>query len=190
MQNLNLFSLYTEILNKNKIDYLVTGSVASIAYGDPRLTHDIDLVLNLSEDQVDLFIAAFPPEQFYCPPKEVIKIELKRNLRGHFNLIHNETGFKADIYFIENDELQTWAFNNRQMLKIFDGTISIAPPEYVIVKKLEFYKEGKAQKHLTDINGLLSTSRDLINFDFLNKIILEKGFNELWRSVYDESKHT
>ena len=42
MQNLNLFSLYTEILNKNKIDYLVTGSVASIVYGEPRLTHDIE----------------------------------------------------------------------------------------------------------------------------------------------------
>jgi hypothetical protein len=186
MQNLNLFSLYTDLLNKNKIDYFVTGSVASIVYGEPRLTHDIDLVLNLLEDHVDLFMAAFPADQFYCPPKEVIKVELRRNLRGHLNLIHHETGFKADIYFVEKEELQIWAFKNRQTIKIYNSTISLAPPEYVIVKKLEFYEEGKDQKHLNDINGILSNSRDIINFKFLNKIILEKGLDKLWQSLSEE----
>ena len=186
MQDLNLFSLYTEILNKNEIDYLVTGSVASILYGEPRLTHDIDLVLNLSDNQVDLFIAAFPSNQFYCPPKEVIKIELNRNLRGHLNIIHQETGYKADIYFREKDDLMVWAFKNRQIIKIYGSSISIAPPEYVIIKKLEFYKEGKAQKHLIDIQGILSNSKDMIDFKFLEKVILEKGLSDLWRSVSDE----
>ena len=185
MQNLNLFSLYTEILNKNKIDYLVTGSVASIVYGEPRLTHDIDLILNLLEEQIDGFIAAFPSDQFYCPPKEVIKVELKRSIRGHINLIHHETGFKADIYFTEKDELLIWAFKHRQTIKIFDSTIFLAPPEYVIVKKLEFYKEGDAQKHLTDINGILLNSKDIIDFVFLNKIILRRGLDDQWKSVSD-----
>lgn len=45
MQDLNLFALYTDILNKYQIPYFVIGSVASIVYGDPRLTHDIDLVI-------------------------------------------------------------------------------------------------------------------------------------------------
>ncbi len=188
MQNLNLFNLYTDILNKNKIDYLVTGSVASIVYGEPRLTNDIDLILNLFDNQVDALIEAFPSDLFYCPPREVIKVELRRSLRGHINLIHHETGFKADIYFVENDEFITWAFKHRQIFTLFNSTISLAPPEYVIVKKLEFYKEGNAQKHLTDINGMLLNSKNIIDFEFLNKIIIVKGLNDLWRSVYDKSK--
>ena len=183
MQNLNLFSLYTDLLNKKKIDYFVTGSVASIVYGEPRLTHDIDLVLNLLEDQVDLFMAAFPADQFYCPPKEVIKVELRRNLRGHLNLIHHETGFKADIYLTGDEELQSWAMKNSKEIEFEESIILVAPPEYVIIKKLEFYKEGKAQKHISDINSILANSKELIDFDYLKKAIAEKSLSECWNEV-------
>jgi len=48
MQDHNLFGIYLNILNKNQIQYFVTGSVASIVYGEPRLTHDIDLIIFLT----------------------------------------------------------------------------------------------------------------------------------------------
>jgi hypothetical protein len=41
--DLNLFSLFTNPLNENQIDYMVTGSVAAMVYGEPRLTHDMGL---------------------------------------------------------------------------------------------------------------------------------------------------
>ena len=56
MQDHNLFGIYLDILNKNQIQYFVTGSVASIVYGEPRLTHDIDLVIFLREKEVEKFI--------------------------------------------------------------------------------------------------------------------------------------
>ena len=93
MQDLNLFAIYTNLLITHQIPYFITGSVASIVYGDPRLTHDIDLVINLHPNQVEEFIKSFPAEQFYCPPEEVIRTEINRSARGHFNLIHHETGF-------------------------------------------------------------------------------------------------
>ena len=48
MQELNLFKIFTSKLNEPKLGYFVTGSVASIVYGEPRLTHDIDIVLEIS----------------------------------------------------------------------------------------------------------------------------------------------
>ena len=93
MQNHNLFGIYLNILNKNQFQYFVTGSVASIVYGEPRLTHDIDLVIFLHEKEVDKFVKSFPSEEFYSPPEEIIRTELKREVRGHLNLIHHETGF-------------------------------------------------------------------------------------------------
>ncbi len=48
---------------------------------------------------------ALPAEEYYCPPLEVIDSERTRDQRGHFNLIHHETGFKADIYLVGSDEL-------------------------------------------------------------------------------------
>ena len=82
---------------------MVSGSVASIYYGEPRLTNDVGIVLWLTPDKVDSLIDSFPPEKFYCPPREVICGEMERDERGHCNLIHHATGFKADLYFVKND---------------------------------------------------------------------------------------
>ena len=185
MQDLNLFKIYTDILIQNNFRYFITGSVAAIVYGDPRLTHDIDLVISLLNSQVKKFTLAFPEEQFYCPPVEVIKTELNRKSRGHFNLIHHETGFKGDIYLTGEEELQLWAMKNSREIDFEGNVIFIAPPEYVIIKKLEFYKEGKAQKHIIDIKGILANSKDLIDFDFLNKSIAERGLNDYWSNLTD-----
>jgi hypothetical protein len=183
MQDLNLFALYTEIFNKCNIQYFITGSVASIVYGDPRLTHDIDLVININTSQVDDLIKAFPSEKFYCPPKDVIITELSRISRGHFNLIHHETGFKADIYFTGKEELQHWAMQNSKQIDFVGSIINIAPPEYVIIKKLEFYKEGNVQKHLSDIKSMLTNSSELIDYSFLNKLINENGLTVEWKAA-------
>jgi hypothetical protein len=186
MQDLNLFALYVDILSKYQIPYFVTGSVASIVYGDPRVTHDIDLVINLNNVNIDIFLKAFPSEQFYCPPEEVIRTEMNRSARGHFNLIHHESGFKADIYFTGKEELQHWALQNSKQIDFAGGKINIAPPEYVIIKKLEFFKEGNAQKHLSDIKSMLTNSIDLIDFSLLNNLISGKNLTAEWEAVQKE----
>jgi hypothetical protein len=183
MQELNLFRIYTDILNQNNFKYFITGSVASIVYGDPRLTNDIDLVIFLIKNDIDKFIHAFSSEYFYCPPSEVIKSELEQKTGGHFNLIHHESGFKAVIYLAGSDELQIWAIRNAKQIEFEDSIIFIAPPEYVIINKLEFYSEGKSQKHLTDVKGILNNSSELIDFDFLNALIKEKSLIEYWETI-------
>ena len=183
MQNLNLFSVFTEKLDENKLEYFITGSVASIVYGEPRLTHDIDLVISLNEFNAVKISDAFSLEEFYCPPIEVLKNEALRSNRGHFNIIHFETGFKADIYLIGNDEFQQWALENKKEIEFLGKKLSIAPPEYVIIKKLEFYKEGKSKKHLTDIKNMISNSAEIINFNLIEKYIKIFGLVEEWKEA-------
>jgi len=183
MQELNLFAIYTDILSKNNIEYFISGSVAAIVYGEPRLTHDIDLIISLSDNVITKFVAAFPPNLFYCPPKEIIKTEIKRTSRGHFNLIHQETGFKADIYLIGQEKLQKWALENKVKINFAGSDIFLAPVEYVIIKKLEFYKEGNSQKHIEDIKNILINSEHLINFTFLNKSVKDLGLEDVWSLV-------
>ena len=54
-----------EVLDRLEISYLVTGSVAAMAYGEPRLTNDIDIVAGIDERHVAGLLEAFPPEEFY-----------------------------------------------------------------------------------------------------------------------------
>ena len=44
-----LLQRVVEVLEHLQIPYLVTGVIASIAYGEPRLTNDIDVVVALRE---------------------------------------------------------------------------------------------------------------------------------------------
>jgi len=186
MQQGNLFLIFIEKLNDNKIPYFVTGSVAAIVYGEPRLTHDIDIVLELSDTDAENFEKYFPNSEFYFPPTDIIKIEKSRLSRGHFNMIHLETGFKADIYFIGADEFSLWAYENLKEIKFHGVIINVAPPEYVIVRKLQYYQEGKSSKHLTDIKSILEQSSDLIDDKFLQSKIEDFSLEEDWKLTQEE----
>lgn len=93
-----LYLLFTEPLEQLGLGYMVTGSVASSSYGEPRFTHDIDVVLDLPVARLEDLQRAFPASDFYCPPLEALRVEAARERDGHFNLIHHGTAFKADVY--------------------------------------------------------------------------------------------
>lgn len=168
-------------LEQLDVPYMVTGSTAGIMYGEPRMTHDVDIVVALTMADVERFVAAFPIEQFYCPPDDVLAIEIRRGQRGHANLIHHETGFKADIY-IAFDELHRWGLARRSRIDLDGLTIHVAPVEYVIVRKLEYFKEGRSGKHLRDIRSMLAVSEQF-DLPTLEQFISTRGLDAEWALV-------
>lgn len=189
MQSLELLDIFITPLEKSQIPYFVTGSIASIFYGEPRLTHDIDVVVHLSKADFSKIPISFPFENYYCPPEEVIQIENNRKPYGHFNLIHHESGFKADIYTDIDDELHNWAFKNRKRIEVLGLSLWIAPPEYVIIRKLEFFREGRSEKHLIDIQKMLSQIINDLDLDFLEKQITQRRLVEIWDKVIAKEKN-
>lgn len=183
MQRLDLLSIFINPLESGKIPYFVTGSIASIFYGEPRLTHDVDIVVHLSEANINQIADLFPLEKFYCPPQEVIKIENKRNSHGHFNLIHHETGFKADIYPQSQDPLHKWAFEKKLRVNLGAVTLWLAPAEYVIIRKLEYFREGQSSKHLDDIKKMLAQVEKNLDRSFLEEQIKQRGLESFWQKI-------
>lgn len=179
----DFLELFVVPLEQTGADYLVTGSIAATFYGEPRATHDIDLVVTLSTDQIRALEGAFPAESFYLPPLEVMQVEARREGRGHFNVIHHESGLKADFYLASSDELHTWAFEHVRRYSIDDLEIRLAPPEYVIARKLEFYREGHSAKHLRDIRSMLLLSDELIDHAALADWVVRRGLQEEWAEV-------
>jgi hypothetical protein len=172
-------------LERLGVPYFVTGSMAGILYGEPRLTHDVDIVVALAMRDIHSFVDAFPLEEFYCPPEDVLAIEVRRGQRGHCNLIHHDSGFKADIY-IAFDELHRWALAHRRTLTVDGLRVSVAPVEYVILRKLEYLREGNSEKHVRDIRGMLEVSADQIDRPFLEQWIARLGLAAEWGRVLAE----
>ena len=162
---------------------MVSGSLASVYYGEPRLTLDVDLVVHLAETEISTLVQLFPVEEYYLPPPDVIAVEVNRPIRGHFNVIHLLTGQKADIYPSHEHLYWDWAWDHRRLGQTGDAEVYFAPPEYVILWKLEFFREGGGEKHLRDIRGMLQMSGDDIDRNLLDRACTELGLSQQWKEA-------
>jgi hypothetical protein len=170
---------FVEPLEHLGLPYCITGSVAASVYGEPRLTADIDVVLLLHAGDIAALRAAFPATEYYVPPDETLRLQLARGIRGMFNLIHHASQFKADIYVAGSDPLHAWAIAHRRRISLAGAAAWIAPPEYVIVRKLEYLREGDQDKHVRDIRFILAgTATDR---GFLETEVARLGLQEQWR---------
>ncbi len=175
----NPLAIFAPGLNAIGVSWMTVGSIASSAYGERRSTLDVDVVAVVGKQHAARFPSVFPETDFYCPPAKVIETESARPERGHFNLIHHHSIYKADIYVATGTEFERWAFKNRRPLVVGETPVWLAPPEYVIVQKLEFYREGGSEKHLRDIRGMLAVTE--IDRALLEQEITERHLTDLWR---------
>ncbi len=186
MEQSELMRLMVQALESLNIPYMITGSHASAYYGEPRFTRDIDIVAELKEEQVDEFVKFFPADQFYCD-KDMIKTEIKR--RGQFNIIHSISGLKIDIILTKETPFSKTEFSRRKRSLVFPGQeASFASPEDVIIKKMDFYKEGGSEKHLRDITGILKISGDTIDRDYITQWADRLGIRDIWDAVVKRVK--
>lgn len=175
-------TLFVARLEATGSPYMVTGATAAILYGQPRVTNDLDVVLSLDDAGRAALLRAFPETEFYVPPESVICAEQARSQRGHFNLIHHESGYKADIYLAGTDPLHAWALPLRRRLPwTGDLAITVAAPEYVVLRKIEFYREGHSAKHLADIRAI----REITGVDeaALAPWLERLGLHSLWQEL-------
>lgn len=183
MQPSELFLQFIRRFNQAGIRYMIGGSVAGIFYGKPRFTQDVDCIAFLNDADIRRLPEVFPRSDYYLPPAEVIAAEVARERRGHFNIIHMSTTFKADVYLTGRDELNAWGFRHRNPVQFEGETVVLAPVEYVIVRKLEYFREGGSQKHLKDIQGILEISGDRLERSALDHWIVRHGVETQWKMV-------
>ena len=162
---------------------MVTGGLAAIIYGEPRLTNDVDIVLQIAPGDAERLAAAFPSADYYVPPIETIREEAARPTHGHFNILDLETSLRADVYCVGNDALGAWALARRRAVPIAGGAVWVAPPEYVILLKLRYYRESGSDRHLRDIAAMRRISGDLIDQPALDGWIGRLGLDAEWRST-------
>lgn len=175
-------ALFVRRLESAGAPYMVTGATAAIIYGQPRVTNDLDVVLSLSNAGRAALLAAFSETEFYVPPESVIRTEQARLHRGHFNLIHHESGYKADIYLTGSDPLHAWAMERRRRVRWSDDLeLWVASPEYVVLRKMEFFREGGSMKHPADIRAI----REVTGVDeaVLVPWIEQLGLQDVWQRL-------
>jgi len=181
MEPSDLLRYVAETLERIGADYLVTGSTVTIAFGEPRFTNDIDIIVDLKPQQVAKFCQSFPEEEFYINEQSVRDaVENKRQ----FNVIHPSSGMKVDFFIRKNSQFDDSRFARVKRVAPFaDFYVCFASLEDVIVKKLEYYHEGGSEKHLRDISGVLRISGEQIDCAYIEEWSDRLGLKSIWQAV-------
>ncbi len=161
-------------LNKAKIDYMLSGSLAMNLYTTPRMTRDIDFVIHLELNNINRFINLFQ-ERFYLN-KDTIKEEVEK--QGFFNLIDNESIYKIDFIIRKNNKYRKLEFDRRIVTHDFGFKVYVVAIEDLIISKLIWIQNYPSEKHIEDIENLLKNPNK--NLIYIKKWISEfnlKTFN-------------
>ncbi len=181
MEPFNLLRYVARIPEDLGLPYFVTGSTATIFYGEPRFTNDIDIVVDLHEEAIIPFCRSFPADHFYISEEAAREAVLHKT---QFNIIHPASGLKVDVIVPEPSPFNTSRFDRaRRLHAAADLDVRFASPEDAIIKKMDYYREGGSEKHLRDIAGVLKTSRDQIDLAYIHHWAHELGLDEIWSAI-------
>jgi len=146
------------------IPYMLVGAIAVNYYGRPRLTHDIDIIVEIGRAQAARIVKLFEDE-FYVSLDGILEAIQHGTM---FNLIHQHTGLKIDCWMLKEDEFDRSRFPRRQKCIVFDREMSISSPEDLILVKLQWYKDSGSEKHLLDARGILEVQAEALDKQYLS----------------------
>ncbi len=174
------------VLEQLEIPYLVVGSFATSIWGEPRMTLDIDIVIDLLPNQIESLCRAFPPPDFYVS-ETAVREALSR--RRQFNVLYPTTAVKIDFMIPRLDDWGRIQMT-RGRTRLYDGDINlqVCSPEDVIISKMRYYKEGKSPKHLRDIAGVLNLQKGSLDRDYIQKWADSSDLKEIWQQILLEEK--
>ncbi|MBC8471518.1 MAG: hypothetical protein H8D56_18810 [Planctomycetes bacterium] len=156
-EELEVLKIVTQRLREAGINYMISGSIAANYYTVPRMTRDIDVVIELKQGDIDKFVGLFE-DDFYVN-RETVANEVSR--QGMFNLIYNQYVIKIDFIIKKSSEYQQGAFSRRKQVLIEQSPMWFVSAEDLVISKLVWAKESHSEMQLKDVRNLIETVDDL-----------------------------
>ena len=181
MEQSEFLRYVVDALEQLGIRYFVTGATASIFYGEPRFTNDIDVVVDLGREDVPRFCAQFPAEDFYLSEEAAVRaVEQK----GIFNILHPASALKVDVIVPADTMFNRSRFARIQRVRPDeDLEAAFSSAEDVIVQKMDFFRQGGSEKHLRDIASILRISGDSLDLEYIEGWADHLGLETIWRTI-------
>jgi len=151
-EQLEFMKLIASRLDSVGIPYMMTGSMAMAIYSIPRMTRDIDLVIELQFIDIDKIVNLFSKDCY------IDRDSVSQAVNSHsiFNIIHNEWVVKADFIIKKNEEYRREEFSRRQQIVIEDTIVFVVSVEDLVLSKLIWGKESRSDLQLSDVRQMIS----------------------------------
>ena len=167
MSQSQLLKTLVKSLEDNHIPYVLTGSIVSSLLGEPRLTHDIDVMIHIHQRQIDKILKAFPSFEYYIDKESISEAIAHKSM---FNVISSQSGDKIDFYILPDNDFETSRFARKQRVTILDFEAFIPTPEDVILAKLHWSKlSGGSEKQFNDALRVYEVQFEILDQQYLHE---------------------
>jgi hypothetical protein len=174
------------LLSENQIDYMITGSLVSSIQGEPRATHDFDIVVNITRPDIPAFIKAFLPPGYYISESA---IEDAIQHKSMFNLLDTTEGDKADFWILTDEPFDQSRFARKYEEKILGLSMKISAPEDTILMKLRWAKlSGGSEKQFTDALRVYEVQYINLDQNYMEAWAQTLQIKELWEKLKQEAQ--
>jgi len=182
--------LVIEALNAAGVEYLIGGAIAEWAWGEPRATQDLDMVVNIPIKSVKKLSKELEKRDMLIPAEIILDNIVEDRADIPINAIHMYSGLKADLYPVrEGDELRQSAFQRREQVDYGPpiGKVYIHSPEDLILYKLIYFGLSQQSKHSRDIAAILKSKKDELDMDYIDGWAIRLGLTSLWKEMLDST---
>ena len=180
--------LILEALKASKVDYMIGGAIAEWAWGEPRATQDLDVVINLPIKSIGKFSKELEKRDMLVPANIILDAIAEDRGDIPLNAIHMHSGLKADLYLMrEGDALRQSAFQRRILIYYGSpiGKVYVHSPEDLILYKLMCLGMSGQPKHARDIAAILKANRDKLEFEYIEAWVVQLGLGSTWKELKD-----
>ncbi len=173
-EELEVLVLVANRLDDARIPYMLSGSTAMNAYAEPRMTRDIDVVVEIGADDVHRIAAAFA-DGFYCDRDMIAQAVADQSA---FNLIHTPSVIKIDLIVRKDTPYRRLEFDRRRTITVDGHTIWIVSAEDLVLSKLVWAKPSRSEVQLRDVRNLIGCVPTL-NWHYLERWAAELDVADL-----------
>lgn len=179
----------TNVLEHLHIPYLLGCSFASTVHGIVRTTQDSDILTQMGKEHLPAFIQALQAE-FYLD-EQMILDAIRR--KGSFNIIHQETMFKVDIFISLQRPFERSEFSRAKVQQISQeppAQAMVCTAEDIILAKLEWYRMGGevSEQQWRDITGIIKVQTNQLDLDYLRIWAAQLKVSDLLEKALTASK--
>lgn len=186
MSQQGLLKRVVETLDEQAIPYMVSGSIVSSLQGEPRATHDVDLVIDITPSSAHRLARALDDPKLYLDEDAAVSAIARCKM---FNLIDASSGDKIDFWPLTDSPFDRSRFSRRITANVFGLQLMVSTPEDTILKKLEWARQcGGSEKQFIDALRVYEVQAGTLDEDYMRRWALELGIADLLDQVFEQAE--